>query len=189
MESGSPTTSAASRRSSTSSPAGRGSRRSSRRAVSRAEQGPRISAGLVAVLALAALAGVVLVLGLTGGSGDDTTTPAKQASGKPGKNRQGKGGAEPRSGVSIRLTASSEVWVCALAADGSRVVDGEILQPGATQGPFHSGSFQLAFGNGGVALKVNGKPFQVKDTPSPVGYRVTPGGVRELPEGSRPDCT
>jgi cytoskeleton protein RodZ len=158
--------------------------------VSRVEEGSRIGPGLIAVIALVALAGIVFVLGITGGSGDDTTTPAKQASGKAGKDRQGKGGgAQPKSGVSIRLTASSEVWVCALAADGSRVVDGEILQPGATQGPFHSGSFQLAFGNGGVALKVNGKPFQVKDTPSPVGYRVTPGGVRELPEGSRPDCT
>lgn len=158
--------------------------------VSPVEHGSRISTGLVAVLALAALVGVLIVLGLTGGSGNDTTTPAKQASGGAGRKQQGKGGAaKPKPEVSIRLAASSEVWVCALAADGTRVVDGEILQPGATQGPFHSGSFRLAFGNGGVNLKVDGKRFPVKDTPSPVGYQVTPGKVRELPEGSRPDCT
>jgi hypothetical protein len=69
------------------------------------------------------------------------------------------------------------------------VVNGEILPAGTQEGPFRSGRFDLAFGNGAVDLQVNGKPFQVEDTPSPVGYRVTPQKVRVLPEGSRPDCT
>jgi hypothetical protein len=101
----------------------------------------------------------------------------------------GTAAAKQKRQVSISLTASSEVWVCAQAGDGTPVVNGEILTTGTQRGPFRSGKFDLAFGNGGVDLEVDGKPFQVKDTPSPVGYEVTKARVRLLPEGSRPDCT
>jgi Helix-turn-helix domain/RodZ C-terminal domain len=151
--------------------------------------GPRIGAGLVAGLVALALIVILVVLGLTGGSGGGgpSSEAAKQAA-KARQQRQ-QAAAAKRRGVKIRLAATAEVWVCAEAGDGTRVVNGVILQPGAHEGPFRSGKFELAFGNGGIDLNVNGKPFQVKDTPSPVGYEVTPKRVRLLQPGTRPDCT
>ena len=153
--------------------------------------GTRFGAGLVGALAVAALIGALVVLGLT--SGDDENGAGTAASG--GTASQGKGqstaGAKTskRAGVSISISAKSDVWVCAVAADGTPVVNGEILAAGTRRGPFRSRDFQLAFGNGSVAMQVDGNPFKVQETPSPVGYQVTPKRVKVLPEGSRPDCT
>jgi cytoskeleton protein RodZ len=145
---------------------------------------------LIGAGAVAALIGVLLILGLTGGGGNDKS-PGPAAAGTNAKKAKtgGKSGARANRGVSIQLSAKADVWICAIAANGTPVINGEILGTGTQRGPFRSGSFQLAFGNGSVDLKVNGKPVSVKDTPSPVGYQVTKKQVRVLPEGSRPDCT
>lgn len=144
---------------------------------------------LIGTVAVVALIGALIVLGLTGGGDGNSPSPtaggAAAQQGKAGK----KAAAQPKPGVSIELSATADVWVCAIAADGTAVVNGEILTTGTQRGPFRSGTFQLAFGNGSVDLKVNGKPFSVQDTPSPVGYQVTKKRVKLLPEGSRPDCT
>jgi cytoskeleton protein RodZ len=153
--------------------------------------GPRVGAGLIGGVVAAALIAVLIVLGLTSNSGNDSSVGSGSKAAKGAKHGTGgKAGGAPRPGqVSIQLTATSEVWVCALAADGTRVVNGQILPVGTQEGPFHSPKFDLAFGNGGVDLKVDGKPFQVQNTPSPVGYEVTPKGVHVLQTGTRPDCT
>jgi cytoskeleton protein RodZ len=154
-----------------------------------AREGSWLGPGLIGAAVVAAL---ILLLVVIGG-GDDDNNARSQGKAVNGGAKQGKGqrsaAAQQQQKVSIQLTATSEVWVCAIAADGSTVVNGEILPPGTQRGPFRSKQFDLAFGNGAVDLDVGGKPFQVEDTPSPVGYRVTPKKVRALPEGSRPDCT
>jgi transcriptional regulator with XRE-family HTH domain len=145
---------------------------------------------LIGGAAVVALIGALIVLGLTGGD-DGGNSPGPAAGGQAAKQgkKGGKASGQKQSGVSIQLSATADVWVCALAADGTPVVNGEILTTGTKRGPFRSGAFQLAFGNGSVDLQVNGKPFKVQDTPSPVGYQVTKKRVKVLPEGSRPDCT
>jgi cytoskeletal protein RodZ len=159
--------------------------------LSPAGDGPRFGPGWIGALVVVALVAVLFVIGIT--LGGDDNGPGPSANPTNGSANQGKGQknatAKQQPRVSIRLTATSEVWVCAVAADGSAVVNGEILPAGTPRGPFRSKRFDLAFGNGNVDLDVGGKPFQVEDTPSPVGYRVTPKNVRLLPEGSRPDCT
>jgi hypothetical protein len=152
--------------------------------------GPRFGPGVIGALIALALVAVVLVLGLTSNSGNDKTNAGGNAGGakaKQGKHQGTAGKHKPQ--VSIQLTTTAEVWVCALAADGTRVVNGQILPAGSQAGPFHSGKFDLAFGNGSVDLKVNGKPFQIQNTPSPIGYEVTPKGTHLLQPGTRPDCT
>lgn len=157
--------------------------------LAEAGDGPRFGAGFIGALAAAALVAVLIVLGLTGGDSNEPGSGSQGAGGTgQGKKDQAATG-KPQDKVSIRLAATAEVWVCAIAADGTPVVNGEILQPGAQKGPFRSGKFDLAFGNGGIDVQVDGKPVQVEETPSPVGYEVTPERVRVLPEGSRPDCT
>jgi cytoskeleton protein RodZ len=152
---------------------------------------PRFGPGVIGALIAVALVAVVLVLGLTSNSGNNEPNAGPGGNGaksKQGKH-QGSAAAKHKPQVSIQLTATAVVWVCALAADGTRVVNGQVLPAGTQEGPFRSGKFNLAFGNGGVDLKVNGKPFQVQNTPSPVGYEVTPKGTHLLQPGTRPDCT
>jgi hypothetical protein len=169
-------------------PGGREPRQRPQRPL-RSGDGPRIPGIVIAAAATLVLIGALIVLGLT--AGDNGGSPSKGAdhpAGKAAKKHNG-AGAQKKPGVSIELTATAEVWVCALAADGTAVVNGQILQPGTSEGPFRSGKFDLAFGNGSVDLKVNGKPVKIQDTPSPVGYTVTPKGTHLLQPGTRPDCT
>jgi cytoskeleton protein RodZ len=156
--------------------------------LSPAGEGPRFGGGFIGAVAAAALVLVVVVLSLIGGGDEDEPASNTQAQGA-GRQQKANQPAQGPPRVSIRLTASAEVWVCAVAADGEEVVNGEILAPGVQRGPFRSKQFDLAFGNGGVDLQVDGEQFQVDDTPSPVGYQVTPKRVRVLAEGTRPDCT
>lgn len=150
----------------------------------------RFGPGSVAAVAVVGLVVALLVLGVVLGGSEEPSPPAPQPSGgTPAKGSGERQQERQPQGVSIRLAATADVWVCAVAANGTPVVDGLILTGGAEEGPFRSGRFDLAFGNGSIDLLVDGRPFDVEDTPSPVGYRVTAGGVSELAEGTRPDCT
>jgi len=138
---------------------------------------------LVAVLIVVALPG--------GGEGGGAESPARRSI--QARDRR-PGGPEPvqprREGVSIRLSANAEVWVCVLDAGGARLVDGQILEAGAEEGPFHSGSFTVSFGNGEVSMLIDGREAEIQATSSPVGYSIEPGGqLTELGESERPTCT
>jgi hypothetical protein len=148
---------------------------------------PRVLAALVSLGLVAAL----VIAGLSSG-GDGS-------SGMPGRHHQrsGRGQGAPTAhspkraqGLSLRLTATADVWVCLLDAAGEPLLDGQILAGGAEAGPFHSGSFTVSFGNGEVSMTVNGQQASIPATSSPIGYSIgAGGGTRELPEGERPTCT
>jgi hypothetical protein len=44
-------------------------------------------------------------------------------------------------GVAVALEATGEVWVCLTSIDGEELIDGQILEPGATEGPFRAEGF------------------------------------------------
>jgi transcriptional regulator with XRE-family HTH domain len=95
----------------------------------------------------------------------------------------------PKPGISVRLAARAEVWVCVLNARGQAVVDGQILQAGAEEGPFRSGSFTVSFGNGEVEMQIDGREAEIPATSSPIGYAVDPSGeLTRLDEAERPSC-
>jgi cytoskeleton protein RodZ len=152
-------------------------------------------AWLVAVAAIGVAVLVVVLLpggGNGGGSGNGTTAHRRGAKTKP-QNTSHPGApvraAHPE-GVSMRLSANAEVWVCVLDAKGRRLVDGQILEAGAEEGPFRSGSFTVAFGNGEVAMTIDGKRAEIPETSSPVGYSIDgSGALTELSEEERPSCT
>ena len=155
---------------------------------------------------------IVIVLLLSGGEGGGGAQEGKNAGG--GANGQagaqgagqGQGGAEGGSAghangagaaggrpkpaaVSLEIEPTAEVWTCVLDAKGKPLVDGLILATGETAGPFRSRSYTAAFGNGSVAITVNGKPAATPATSSPMGITVDAHGkVHELPEGERPSC-
>jgi hypothetical protein len=70
------------------------------------------------------------------------------------------------------------------------LVEGQILEAGADEGPFRSGSFTVSFGNGEVSMLIDGKQADIPPTASPVGYSIDSAGqLTELGDAERPTCT
>jgi cytoskeleton protein RodZ len=99
------------------------------------------------------------------------------------------GGRSATKDVKLEIEPTAEVWACVLDAKGKPLVDGATLAAGEAVGPFESRSYTAAFGNGAVAVAIDGKPVATPETPSPMGFTVDAHGkVHELPEGERPSC-
>jgi len=149
----------------------------------RALRGPLV----VGVVLLIAVLAIVMIPG-GGSDGGGVTSKGKHSAAAihPRRHDQTK---QLSPGVSVRLAASAEVWVCVLNARGRPLVDGQILETGAEEGPFRSGSFTVSFGNGEVSMLVNGKEAQIPATSSPIGYSIdSSGGLTRLDEAERPSC-
>jgi hypothetical protein len=141
---------------------------------------------VVVVLLIAVLAVVAIPGGGGGGGGVGSGARQNQTTAKPGKRNQAR---QSSPGVSVRLAASAEVWVCVVNAKGKPLVDGQILETGAEEGPFRSGSFTVSFGNGEVSMLVDGRKAQIPPTSSPIGYSIdSSGGLTRLDEAERPSC-
>lgn len=142
---------------------------------------------VVAVIALAVIAIVAIPSG-GGGEGGPARRDRQQIA------RKVKPEAKPptapvKTGVTIELAASAEVWACLLNAKGKALVDGLILEAGAEEGPFHSGSFTVSFGNGEVKMLIDGREAGIPATSSPVGYAIDSAGkLTKLSEAERPTC-
>jgi len=150
--------------------------------VSRGALAALISIGLIVLLIGIGLAG-------EGGDGDDERAPAVGNAEPRGEGRGQPGERAEPQGLTVRLDALADVWVCLLDAKGRSVLDGQTLPAGAVEGPFRSAGFTVAFGNGQVELRVNGRQVDVEDTPNPVGYAIARGGeLTPLAEDERPDC-
>lgn len=141
---------------------------------------------VTAVIAVAVIAIVAIPSG--GGGGSDTARHRHDVARKP--KPEAKSATQPaKAGVTVRLTASAEVWACLLNAKGKPLVNGLILEAGAEEGPFHSGSFTVSFGNGEVKMLIDGREAEIPATSSPVGYAIDSAGrLTELEEGERPTC-
>jgi hypothetical protein len=150
-----------------------------------------VSSGSWLAVAGVLLVAVVAIVAIPGGGGGGDSGGISQR--KPVH----KGKSHPRhrphpagNGVSVILAASAEVWVCVLNAEGKPLVDGQILETGAEEGPFRSGSFTVSFGNGEVSMRIDGREAQIPATSSPIGYSIdSSGGLTELDEAERPSCT
>ena len=158
----------------------------------RAPTAPRgaLFAGL-AVLAVVAVAVAAIVAFPTGGGGG--SSPARPdrelLRGREAPSREKAPPTRSEAAVTVRLTASAEVWACLLNAKGKPLVNGLILEAGAEEGPFHSGSFTVSFGNGEVKMLIDGREAEIPATSSPVGYAIDSAGkLTELEEAERPTC-
>ena len=111
-----------------------------------------------------------------------TAKPGEKGAAPPGA------GAAPKD-VTLKVEPTAEVWACVENAAGQPLVDGATLTPGKTAGPFRSRSFTIAFGNGSVALRVDGERAHTPSSPSPIGLAIDHAGkLHQLPEGKRPSC-
>jgi len=146
------------------------------------------SAGWLAAAAVVLVAVLVIVAIPGGGGGNDAAR--KPAHSRPHGEGQSRAARSSKQGVSVRLAASAEVWVCVLDARERPLVDGQILEAGEEEGPFHSGSFTVSFGNGEVSMLVDGREADIPVTSSPVGYSIDrSGALTALSEAERPTCT
>ncbi len=151
---------------------------------------PLASSRLVIVAVCLVLVAIVAGIALAGGGGGSSATSTAASDGsQAGKKHAQAPAVTSKPGVAVRLTATAEVWVCLLDAKQEPLVDGQILEEGAEAGPFRSKGFEIALGNGSVAIFVDGKQTHLPASSSPVGYRVDSGGeLVSLEEGERPSC-
>jgi len=156
-------------------------------------RGPSLPTGVLGALVSLLLIAVLVVVGLSGG-GDDSSPDPSASGGKSGGQQQTPRNASEvegsRRGISVRLAANGEVWVCLLDAEGRGLVNGQVLLAGAEEGPFRSDSFTLSFGNGEVSMWIDGQQANIPETSSPVGYEIGESGeLLPLSEAERPTCT
>jgi hypothetical protein len=145
-----------------------------------------LKAVLVSVGLLALLVAIVL---LSQGGGEQGSKPAGARDGEKTRQSHLPIRRQTAPGVSLRLATTGEIWVCLLDADGRPLVDGEVLEAGAEEGPFHSDSFTVSFGNGEIEMRIDGKEAEVPPSASPIGYEVlSDGRLRSLGETERPTC-
>ena len=90
--------------------------------------------------------------------------------------------------VSLELRSTGTVWVCLVDDEDRAPVNGETLTADEVRGPFDSRAFEVTFGNGSVEMTVDGEPAAIPPVAEPLGYRITPSGVRELDPSSQPTC-
>jgi helix-turn-helix protein len=145
----------------------------------------------VVVPAVVLVAVLALVLLPDGGNQGGVVAPSPQGqSHKASAEREPVTAAQQPAGISLSLAASAEVWVCLLDGSGEPLVEGQILEAGAEEGPFRSGSFTVSFGNGEVSMLIDGVEAEIPQTASPIGYAIDPSGtLTELGEAERPTCT
>jgi cytoskeletal protein RodZ len=89
--------------------------------------------------------------------------------------------------VTLRLTPTSQVYICVVDGTGNKIVPGVIYAPGQAVPTATARKLLLTLGNSGVQMKVNGKPVPVASG-SPIGYEFTPGKTTLLSAGQLPTC-
>lgn len=147
---------------------------------------------ILVALATLALGAILVAAGLSSlNSGSSGPSPAKKQ--PPGTGGGAAADASeqppPARGASLSLTATAEVWVCLLDKRGQALIDGQILGPGSEAGPYRSGGFTVALGNGAVTMSVEGREAPIPPTPNPIGFAIDrDGSLRQLTEAERPDC-
>jgi cytoskeleton protein RodZ len=143
---------------------------------------------LIGVVVLGVVA-VLVAIGLIGGKGGNSSTPAGAKRGKHQGKAKERSNAVAKPGVAVLLTATGEVWVCMLDEAEKPLVDGAILEAGEEAGPFRSRGFTIALGNGAARLSINGKVADTPPSNSPVGYAIDSSGkLTSLEAGERPSC-
>jgi helix-turn-helix protein len=154
-----------------------------------ASGGPRGAAlAVLAVIAVIAVAVIAIVAIPSGGGGGGVPAHHRHEVARKAK-PQAKPAPSTEEGVTVKLTASAEVWACLLDAEGKALVNGLILEAGAEEGPFRSGSFTVSFGNGEVKMLIDGREAEIPATSSPVGYAIdSTGKLTKLEEAERPTC-
>jgi cytoskeleton protein RodZ len=139
---------------------------------------------LLAGLAVAAVLGTLLVIGLVGEDDEPEEAAQEQTDTQPRRERpQRREEPPPPRRVALRITPEAETYVCIDTGEGTEVRFEGILTAPQT---FRGKRLRANLGNTSVAVTMNGKPVAVGDGPDPVGFDFTPRSTTPLPLGERP---
>jgi hypothetical protein len=146
-------------------------------------RGPWVALGLAVV----AIVGVLLVIGLVGGdeegggggkrAAQENTTETQQTT----QTKQEKP-APPRR-VTLRIVPGNEVYVCVDTGPGTEIQFNGIISEAQT---FRGKRLRVNLGKTDVQLTKNGKPVSLEPGPNPVGFDFTPRSTKPIPLGERP---
>jgi cytoskeleton protein RodZ len=139
---------------------------------------------LLAGLALAAVLGTLLVIGLIGSDEEPEESAQEQTETQPRRERP-----EPREEpppprrVALRIAPEVETYVCIDTGPGSETrFEGSLFDPRT----FRGRRLRVNLGNTSVTVTKNGEPVDVGSGPDPVGFAFTPTTTTPLPLGERP---
>ncbi|HEX5980254.1 MAG TPA: helix-turn-helix domain-containing protein [Thermoleophilaceae bacterium] len=151
-----------------------------RRRRSPSPPGPLLLAGL----AVAAVLGTLLVIGLIGSDDEPDEAVQEQTETQPRRERrERREEPPPPRRVALRIAPEAETYVCIDTGEGTEVRFEGILTSPQT---FRGRRLRANLGNTSVAVTMNGEPVEVGDGPDPVGFEFTPRSTTPLPLGQRP---
>ena len=149
--------------------------------------GPPRGPWLVIGLAVAAVVGVLLVIGLVGGDDDggggggtkpqETTTEQQQTT-KTEKQKP-----PPPKRVTLRIIPANEIYVCVDSGPGTEIRFNGIISEPQT---FRGRRVRVNLGKTDVQVTKNGKQVPLEPGPDPVGFDFTPRSTKSIPLGERP---
>jgi hypothetical protein len=147
--------------------------------------GPPRGPWVAVALAVVAVLGVLLVIGLVGGDDENPKRQAKQETDtetQPTTQTEQEKPARPKR-VALRITPNNPVYVCLDTGPGTDVTFEGILDAART---FRGRRLRVNLGKTDVQVTKNGKPVQIEPGPEPVGFAFTPRSTRPIPLGERP---
>jgi cytoskeletal protein RodZ len=89
--------------------------------------------------------------------------------------------------VTLKLVATSTVYVCVEDGNGKRLVPGVTYAAGQSIPTATAKKLLITLGNSAVQMKVNGKTVPVA-AGAPIGYELTPGNMKLLARAAMPTC-
>ena len=147
---------------------------------------PPVGPGAAIVLAVVALLGFLLVLGLTGGEDEPRrsvdTGPAKAEPDREPGRPEPEAAPAPRR-VEVRVIPAEATYVCVDRGEGSVVFEGTLDAPRTFR---DRDLVRVNVGKRSAQVRVNGKRVPIQDGPEPIGFEFTREGREELPEAQRP---
>jgi Helix-turn-helix domain len=152
--------------------------------------GPPRGPWLVIGLAVVAVVGALLVIGLVGGDeeGGGGGDGGEQASGTtteettPKTEKTEQVPAPPKR-VVLRIAPANEVYVCVDTGPGTEIRFNGIISEPQT---FRGRKLRVNLGKTDVQVTKNGKPVEIAPGPEAVGFAFTPGSTKPIPLGERP---
>jgi hypothetical protein len=150
--------------------------------------GPPRGPWLLIGLAVVAVVGALLVIGLVGGDDEGGGGGGEQASGTTTeekttpKTETEQQPATPKR-VVLRIAPANEVYVCVDTGPGTEIRFNGIISEPQT---FRGRRLRVNLGKTDVQVTKNGKPVAIEPGPEAVGFVFTPSSTKPIPLGERP---
>ncbi len=160
---------------------------------------PRLGRLAAVVLVLAAVAAALFVVGSINPSSSSSTTSTTVTTSARSTtsttthtatvhHHRRRPPAPPKpTAVTLKLVATSTLYVCVEDGNGKKLIDGVTYSAGQAIPTETAPKLMLTLGNDSVQMKVNGKSV-TPTVGSPIGYVLTPGKTAPLPAGQLPTC-